>query len=94
MQLAQGYSLKISKAVESDTGTYTCRICNANAAANRNRKSSATASWWYQDSYDHAPDANTLNSNAERNECDERSAYLKILGLKIIFKFKSILYRF
>lgn len=79
--MAQGYSLKINKAVESDTGTYTCRICNSN----HNYRKAIGASL-FQDSYDHGAneDVNTLNSNAERNECDERSAFLKILGTKLM----------
>lgn len=72
VQLAQGYSLKINKALESDTGTYTCRICNS---ASRQQISEST-------SYDHVT-MDTLNSNADRNNvCDERSAFLKVLGKK------------
>lgn len=71
--MVQGYGLKINKVAETDTGTYTCRICNS-IGGELGRK---TASYPY--SYDHET-ADTLNSNAERDECDERSGFLKVLG--------------
>lgn len=75
MQLVQGYSLKIDKALETDTGTYTCRICNSDGVH-------TTAS--HRDGYDYG-DEDTLNSNSERNECEERSAFLKILGILTLY---------
>ena len=80
VQLAQGYSLKINKALESDTGTYTCRICNS-ATKQQQQITEAT-------SYDHGT-MDTLNSNADRNNvCDERSAFLKVLGKEILKNFE------
>jgi hypothetical protein len=60
--------LKIELVNELDSGAYTCRICNYARDA-QNRKSSI-----YQQDYDN------LNSNEERDECDERSAFLKVFG--------------
>ncbi len=64
--LVQGVNLRIKKTHESDTGTYTCRICNSDLD---------------ESTYIHSDSDNLQNSD----ECDERSASVKVLGKLIFF---------
>ena len=66
-QLVQGVNLRIQKAHESDTGTYTCRICSSD-------RDEST----YQNSNSEATSSSTAEL-ALSDECDERSALVKVL---------------
>ena len=63
MQLIRGNSLRIDKLEETDSATYTCRICNSNQE-NSNSVTNNTR---------------LDISNSDRDECDERSGVLKVL---------------
>ena len=78
MQLIRGSSLRIEKLEESDSATYTCRICNAN----QEEESSELVGLNRKASDDETKYNNTRLdiSSSERDECDERSGVLKVLG--------------
>lgn len=65
MQLVQGTSLRIEKVQETDVGTYTCRICNSDQESFKNNPENKNFDY--------------LESNTDREECDERSGALKVL---------------
>ena len=67
--MVQGVNLRIHKLKESDSGTYTCRICNSNQKALLLDKDFI---------YDNKNSDSSDLSN-DREECDERSSSLKVL---------------
>jgi hypothetical protein len=69
IKLVQGVNLRLERLRESDAGTYTCRICNSN------QKSLPMDKDFF---YDNAKNAN-LYQNEHREQCDERSASLRVL---------------
>lgn len=69
IQLIRGNSLRIERLEESDSATYTCRICNSNQVDLTQQATTTT-------SYNNT----RLDiSNTERDECDERSGVLRVL---------------
>ena len=79
MQLIRGSSLRIDKLEESDSATYTCRICNADQE--EEQSSEITSLNKKSSDYDSRFNNTRLDiSSLERDECDERSGVLKILG--------------
>ncbi len=69
-KLVQGVNLRIEKLKESDSGTYTCRICNTN------QKSLLLDKDFIYDN----KNSDSSNLNNEKEECDERSSSLRVLG--------------
>jgi hypothetical protein len=67
-QLVQGVNLRLPRAQETDSGTYTCRVCNSDRA----------------DESTYNTNQNSLSPLAVEmpmsDDCDERSAIVKVLG--------------
>lgn len=74
IQLVQGWNLRIEKAQESDSGTYTCRICNSG----RDNSFLNGLDGVYETN---SKNLDYLDTNIEHDECDDRSGSLKVLGI-------------
>jgi hypothetical protein len=74
-QLVQGVNLRLPRAQEADSGTYTCRICNSD-----DDDDSST----YNNNY--SPQVANRNNDLSSvempmsDDCDERSAVVRVLG--------------
>ena len=92
MQLIRGSSLRIDKLEESDSATYTCRICNADQVEEQSSELTSLTNKKTSD-YDSKFNNTRLDiSSLERDECDERSGVLKILGNLFLFNLNSCIH--